>query len=320
MELNKNNKISVLMCTYQEPLAWIEDAINSILRQTYKNIEMIIIVDDPHNYALIELLKQYENRYSIIKVLINRENVGLVKSLNRGIEYCTGDFIARMDADDISNVNRLEVEMEYLIENDLDLVGSKMEWFYEDRILGVGNICYSHWGCSEMLKIHSSIAHPTWLLKKELMNKLHGYRNIDACEDYDFLIRAVLSNFKIGNVPQVLLSYRDNPNSISHKKRYSQKEITRYIAKKYKNNVEISLVDLEAFCKDIKFEDNIRAQKNIQENIYQFKVAREVGDIKAMIVKAFSLLINRRFYNRIAIEIRERTIRIIDMLLIILRI
>ena len=80
--------VSVLMSTYKEPVVWVEKAVNSILNQTYKNIEFVVIIDDPTNYeviAFIESVCQKDNRVKLIK---NEKNIGLVASLNKGLKFC----------------------------------------------------------------------------------------------------------------------------------------------------------------------------------------------------------------------------------------
>lgn len=210
-------KVSVLMSTYKEPVTWVEKSVESIRRQSYDDMEIIIIVDDPTNKQVIEYLNAIKNYDDRIKVFINEENIGLVRSLNRGLKYCEGDYIARMDADDISETNRIEEQVKYIEKCGYDLIGTYMNIFDDNEEKEANRLCVTNWGCKRILKYESTCFHPTWLVKKELYQNLGGYRNIDSCEDYDFIIRAVCNNAKIGNVPKILLNYRDNGESISHK-------------------------------------------------------------------------------------------------------
>ena len=123
--------ISVLMSTYKESVDYIEKSVESILNQTYRNLEFIIVIDDPLNYALINRITKYNDER--IKLIINDRNIGLVSSLNKGLQYCKGDYIARMDADDISHIDRLEKEYNFLIKNDLDLVGTYFRLFSDNN-------------------------------------------------------------------------------------------------------------------------------------------------------------------------------------------
>ena len=96
------DKISVIMSTYKEPIEWIRRAIESILNQTYKNLEFIIVVDAPTYKELISLLNNYKDKDDRVKVVVNDSNIGLVESLNKALSLCNGSYVARMYADDKS--------------------------------------------------------------------------------------------------------------------------------------------------------------------------------------------------------------------------
>src|SRR5690606_13966390 len=124
---------SVIMSTYNERLDWIVSSVESILNQTYKNIEFIIIVDHPDRIELREILIGYEKQDSRIKLVFNEVNQGLVRSLNLALTYCTGRYIARMDADDISLLHRLEHQKTYLELYKLDFVFSGVQVIDEEN-------------------------------------------------------------------------------------------------------------------------------------------------------------------------------------------
>lgn len=117
-----NDLISIIMSAYREPLVWIRQAVDSVLNQTYKNIEFIIVVDDPDNTELIDYVTKREEQDPRITIHINEKNIGLAASLNRAIGLAKGEYIARMDADDISERDRLACQMKYLISHNLDLI------------------------------------------------------------------------------------------------------------------------------------------------------------------------------------------------------
>ena len=89
------------MSSYNEPIEYVQKAVNSILNQTYKYFEFIIVIDNPNNSELISFLSSTANKDERIILLINKRNIGLAMSLNRALSVSTGGFIARMDADDI---------------------------------------------------------------------------------------------------------------------------------------------------------------------------------------------------------------------------
>ena len=226
--------ISVLMSTYKEPIEWIQKSINSILRQTYKNIELIVVVDNPDYDTLIKYLSELQNEDERVKVIKNEQDRGLVWSLNHGFTFCEGNFIARMDADDISALERLEIQYEYIEKMNYDLVGSGLQFFWEDEKLQSIEVKTDNDSCMEMLRKACSSPHPTWLFRREVFEKLGGYRDIDSCEDLDFLHRAAQRGFKMGNVNKILLQYRNNPNSISHLKVDKQRTTRYYLTKQYR--------------------------------------------------------------------------------------
>ena len=110
--ITDNEKVSVLMSCYNSQKT-LKDSINSVLTQTYKNFEFLIIDDDSSDDTL-KILKDFENIDERIKVYKNSRNIGLTKSLNILINKSVGKYIARQDADDISKPERLDVQYNYL--------------------------------------------------------------------------------------------------------------------------------------------------------------------------------------------------------------
>ena len=112
-------KISVLMSVYNEPVDWMRQAIESILNQTYKDFEFIIVNDNPEREENQLVLNEYRDKDSRISVLCNDQNIGLTKSLNKGLENANCEFVARMDADDIAFPDRLKLQLQYLLKQHL---------------------------------------------------------------------------------------------------------------------------------------------------------------------------------------------------------
>ena len=119
--------VSVIMSIYKEPLEWLHESIDSILYQTFKDFEFIIICDNPEYKEGIELLNEYRKKDDRIIIINNVKNIGLTKSLNKGLAVAKGKYIARMDADDIAMPNRFEHQITYLDKNtDLVAIGSSV--------------------------------------------------------------------------------------------------------------------------------------------------------------------------------------------------
>ena len=116
-------KVSILMSIYNESEREIGLSINSILEQTYEDIELIIVIDNPkEKEKYLKLLEKYTLNYSNIIVSCNEENIGLAMSMNKAFELSNGDYIARMDADDISIKNRIEKEVNIIENHGYDFV------------------------------------------------------------------------------------------------------------------------------------------------------------------------------------------------------
>ena len=228
--------VSVIMSVYNEPISVLETSVQSIINQTYKRIQFVIINDNPEREDLDLYLQNISHKYEFVDYIVNEENMGLVKSLNKGIKLSKGKYIARMDADDISALDRVEKQYCYLINNGCDMIGAWITKIDEDgNIIGKINVPETHEDIVKYQKYGSCILHPTWFLKKEVYDALNGYRNIFACEDYDFLVRAILAGYKLGNIQEPLLKYRINGSSISSTKKAKQKTALYFIRSNYRN-------------------------------------------------------------------------------------
>ena len=249
--------ISIIMSVYNEKQEWIQDSIESILKQTYQNIEFIIIIDNPNNSVATELIKEYAKKDNRIKYFINEKNKGLIYSLNKALQYANGDYIARMDADDISHKNRLEKQLNYLCDNNLDLIGSNVNLFNENGIFYITNKLLTHKYIVKLLKAGTiGIVHPTFFAKRDIFIKLNGYKNAFHVEDKDFLARVICNNFKVGNMKNISLDCRYNNQSIT-------KNNAIYINKmgKYITNIFQKCTRIKQYSFDEKYYDNLKISK-----------------------------------------------------------
>lgn len=234
-------KVSVIMSTYKESLEWIELSLNSILNQTHSNIEFIIVVDDPSRDDLIALLKRHASEDKRIQVLVNERNRGLVYSLNRALKAVSSKYVLRMDADDISENDRIQRQLDYMEKYQLDLVGCQVVFIGEDGKVMFDTSTSVHSNpkyVNKVLSFQNCIYHPTWLVKTELYNKLGGYRSINYCEDLDFLLRAKNIGARMSNLRVPLVNYRYNTNGISRTNKAKQRCITKYLCS-HRNEIEL---------------------------------------------------------------------------------
>ena len=187
---NNNIYISVVLCTYNDE-KYIRKSIESILNQTYRYFELIII-DDGSTDNTNKIIKEFND--SRIK-FIEKKNTGLIDSLNYGFSICKYEWVARMDGDDIAFSNRFETQIKYISE-DVAVIGSQIVYIDEnDNIIGKTHIPVNH---KEILKrvlnIRAPIVHPTVMIKKELFHKIGGYdMYIRHSEDYDLWLQHSLS-------------------------------------------------------------------------------------------------------------------------------
>jgi glycosyltransferase involved in cell wall biosynthesis len=230
--------VSVIMSTYNEEPEWLEKCIDSILNQTYSHFEFLIVLDNPENEQLKLLLDDYQKKDSRIKIIPNPKNMGLVKSLNTALEHCNGKYVARMDADDISDPERLSKEKSYLEEKNLDFVFSGMIVIDENdqKQYEWDNNAFTPEEIKKVMGIWNISLHPTWFLKRDVYTALGGYRDIPYSEDYDFSLRALSKGYKIGKLNENLLLYRMRSTGISKSNNFEQFIISRKLIQLYKKD------------------------------------------------------------------------------------
>ncbi len=209
-----STKISILMpvCNCER---FVAEAIESILAQSYQEFEFII-VDDGSTDKSLDIIKFYAIRDKRIK-LVSRPNTGIVGALNDGIAIAQGQYLARMDADDIAMPNRLDIQLNYLNSNrHLVGVGSYVELCDES---GLGIWTYrmsSDAHCIENALLDGNagiLVHPATMFTMQAIQEIGGYHERwNWAEDFDFYLR-LLEIGKLSNVPEVLLRYRQNSNS-----------------------------------------------------------------------------------------------------------
>ena len=110
--LAENELISVLMAVYNTEVKYLSLALGSIMNQTYQNLEIVVIDDDSTDLRIKAYLDGIKDKR--VHIYRNKQNIGLTRSLNKGIKLCHGRYIARMDADDISEKNRIEEQYKYI--------------------------------------------------------------------------------------------------------------------------------------------------------------------------------------------------------------
>lgn len=221
--------ISVIMATFNEEVGWVSSAIESILNQSFVKFEFIIINDNPIRKDLDVLLNHFKEKDSRISLIKNKKNLGLAISLNIGLRQAKGKYIARMDADDISFSGRLEIQYTYMEANpSIHLVGAQCVFInIEGKPIGQSKNPLRFRTIKKVAPYINVASHPTWIFRKEIVEKVKGYRKITV-EDYDFILRLISGGFKIKNLEKPLLYYRFRPESLT-----SVETLKRKISMKY---------------------------------------------------------------------------------------
>lgn len=213
--------LSVIMSVYNETHKDISTAIKSVLDQTYSNFELIIIIDNPNKYTRSNIRKLADDPR--IRVYSNDRNIGLAMSMNRASEYAEGEFLVRMDADDVSLPERFQKQYEYLMKHQLDLVCS---WFsyidFEGKQINRNIRRYHDRNVEKLLPYANTIHHPTVMMKKKVFEESGRYRNFPCAQDYDLWLRIHEKKYKIGIVPEILLLYRMREKNTTSERRIQQ--------------------------------------------------------------------------------------------------
>jgi len=208
--------ISVVLPVYNGS-RYLDESITSILKQSYANFEFIIINDGSTDESL-RIIEKYALQDSRIQI-INRQNKGLVYSLNEGIRKAKGKYIARMDADDISDIYRLESQIKHIEKNNLDICGGHSLFINnKGNINGANIVPISHKMCGLSLLFKVPFAHPSVMIRKGFLvaNLLeYGQSSYKAAEDLDLWIRMYNSGARFGNVDSVVLKLRVCEDSLS---------------------------------------------------------------------------------------------------------
>ena len=206
-------QVTVLLPVYNS-VATLAEAVESILSQSFRDFELLVVNDGSTDGSLA-LLEQFSARDSRMRV-ISQENRGIVAALNLGISEARGEFIARMDGDDISYPERLFMQAERLTQQpSLALLGS----FYVELPSGTrcsmptGHSVVSRW----LRDSGNAFVHSSVMMRTSVCRSLGGYRGVfPHCEDYDLWLR-IVEKHQVDNMAEYLVGYRRHSASISHR-------------------------------------------------------------------------------------------------------
>jgi glycosyltransferase involved in cell wall biosynthesis len=224
-------KVSILMSVYNGE-AHLQEAIDSLLEQTFRDFEFVIL-DDGSTDSSSQMLAAYAEQDSRIVLVRNEENLGLVRSLNKGLTLVRGEYIARQDADDVSLSNRLELQTRFLDSHpEVGALGTAVKIINEQGItIKEDRFPAEHEQLQAYLFISNQLHHSTMMVRQSLMQELGGYdETMLHAEDYDLWWRLSCRS-RLATLPDLLLLRReDNRPRITNVYREEQLKTSLRIA------------------------------------------------------------------------------------------
>jgi glycosyltransferase involved in cell wall biosynthesis len=292
--------VSVLIPTYNMA-QWIRQSIESIINQTYTNLQ-IIIVDDGSSDNTEEIVDSIsDNRILFLK----KKHTGLPGSLNYGLNRCDGNYVLRIDADDYSALERVQIQLNYLLCNkDYGVVGSN--YFLIDsknKVIGKTSLPINHEHIIDQLPRKCCLSHGTLLFRKDLVTKVGGYNeNKITVEDWDLYLR-LIDKTKFHNLSSHLVYVRKHNANISNHSEYF--------------NMENEIVPVAYYNKILNLTNNKTRLAKAHFDLgyfyyYENKFEQSIDLLtKAVKMKPFKLQYLRyflfaKYFNRILSRIREK--------------
>ena len=215
-KMNRSPKISVVMPVYNGE-KFLREAIESILNQTYKDFEFLIVYDESTDGTL-SIIQEFQEKDTRV-VLINGDKEGISGALNKGIKKSRGKYIARLDADDISLATRFEKQIIHMEDSGVDICGGHSLLINSNgKINGLNVVPISHKMCALSLLFKVPFAHPSVMIRKRFLdtNSLkYGQSSYKIAEDLDLWLRMYGCGARFGNVDSVVLKYRILRGSLS---------------------------------------------------------------------------------------------------------
>jgi glycosyltransferase involved in cell wall biosynthesis len=211
-------EVSVIMSVYNSE-EFLSFAIESVLDQSFRNFEFLIVNDASTDNSL-RILRSYEKRDDRIRVWENPSNIGLTRSLNFLISKCTGNYVARMDADDICHLNRFQKQLDVLKNSrrEIVLVGSNTEIINSSGdVIGVRRMPAKSDEIGRLMKYYNTINHPTVMIEYDILKNFGYNEKFRTSQDWDLWMRLTLTGLKCYNIQESLLKYRSDSTYFKRK-------------------------------------------------------------------------------------------------------
>ena len=202
-------KYSVLMSLYKkENPAYFRLALDSMINQSIKPDEIILVEDGPLTEELYAIVEEYK---TYLRIVVNEKNLGLGLALGKGLEACSNELVARMDTDDIAELNRCEKQLLYFVQHpQTTILGGQIEEFINDpcEVVGKRIVPETDEQLKQYMKTRCPFNHMTVMFKKSEVIKAGNYQDWFWNEDYYLWIRLALQGSKFANLPDTLVHTR----------------------------------------------------------------------------------------------------------------
>ena len=209
---------SLLISVYKgEKAEFLTMCFDSIYQQTLLPTEIVLVEDGPLTPSLYAAIKKEEERFPNIKRLVLSENSGLGIALNKGMEACSYDIIARMDTDDICMPERFSTQIDFMESHpEVDVLGAWITEFYNEpsNVITIRNVPEKHNDIFKFGKRRNPINHPVVMFRKQAVLKAGGYQPFPLFEDYYLWARMLAQGFHFHNLQQSLLLFRSSPEMV----------------------------------------------------------------------------------------------------------
>lgn len=271
MSISNHPRITVLMPVYNCEL-YVKEAIDSILNQTFSDFEFIII-DDASTDKTLSIIRSYDDNR--IKLIEKPENSGYTNSLNYGLGIARGEYIARMDGDDISLPARFEKQINFLDKNlEVVVCGSSFKIIESEKIYSV---CENHEKIKLAMLQDCPMGHPTVMMRKKVFQDYNLVYDIskEPAEDYDLWTRLSLLG-KLHNLQEVLLNYRMHTSQVSNKRNMEQKNAAI--------EIKVNLLNYLNFEKNSETQNILN--KIIRRDLLSFEEIQLFPDLKNKLIVA----------------------------------
>lgn len=214
------------MPVYNEKEEYLRKSIKSILTQSFADFEFLIINDGSTDKSCAKIIEEYARQDVRIRAITNEKNIGLTKTLRKGLELAKGTYVARLDSNDMADKERLEKQLDFMQKNpDYALCGC---WTYiidgQNRIIGKQKGPSRYYDIKKRILSANPLTHSAWFFKNNVVRSMGGYaEKMAKAQDYELLLRLV-PRYPVANLPEYLCYYRVSDESITFSNNKAQEK------------------------------------------------------------------------------------------------